>query len=93
MPMEAIARAPLFEGLEPAALSEVASVMRFRSYDAGTILCREGEPGESMFVIVEGLVQSRVSSFSGEEARAMSFFAADRLAGKLRQGDVIGVTR
>ena len=63
--------------------------MRYRSFEAGTVVCREGEPGESMFLIVDGLVQARVSAL---EARALSMFAEDRLAGKLRQGDAIGAT-
>src|SRR4051794_16350534 len=63
--------------------------MRFRSYRPGAVVCREGEPGESMFLIVDGLVQARVSAM---EARALSIFAEDRLAGKLRQGDAIGAT-
>src|SRR4051794_39427523 len=63
--------------------------MRYRSFAAGTVVCREGEPGKSMFLIVDGLVQARVSAL---EARALSMFAQDRLAGKLRQGDAIGAT-
>ncbi len=89
MPVEALARAPLFAGLEPEALTTIAHAMRFRSYEAGAIICREGEPGESMFLIVDGLVQARVAAL---EARALSMFAEDRLAGKLRQGDAIGAT-
>ena len=42
-----------------------------------------------MFLIVDGLVQARVAAL---EARALSMFAEDRLAGKLRQGDAIGAT-
>jgi predicted acylesterase/phospholipase RssA/CRP-like cAMP-binding protein len=89
VPIQALARAPLFAGLEPAALAEVAHAMRFRSFPAGEVICREGEPGESMFLIVDGLVQARVSAL---DARALSMFAEDRLAGKLRQGDAIGAT-
>ena len=63
--------------------------MRFRSFEAGELVCREGEPGESMFLIVDGLVQARVAAL---DARALIMFAEDRLAGKLRQGDAIGAT-
>ena len=89
VPVEALARAPLFAGLEAEELTTIAHAMRFRSYEAGAIICREGEPGESMFLIVDGLVQARVAAL---EARALSMFAEDRLAGKLRQGDAIGAT-
>src|SRR4051794_3017666 len=89
VPVEALSRAPLFAGLDDAALADIAHAMRFRSFAPGTVVCREGEPGESMFLIVDGLVQARVSAL---EARALSIFAEDRLAGKLRQGDAIGAT-
>jgi NTE family protein len=85
----ALARAPLFAGLEEDALSEIAAAMRLRWFEANAVVCREGEPGESMFLIVEGLVQARVAALN---ARALSIFAEDRLAGKLRQGDAIGAT-
>jgi NTE family protein len=84
-----LARAPLFAGLAPDALEEIAQAMQPRSYGPGDVVCREGEPGKSMFLIVDGLVQARVSAI---EARALSIFAEDRLAGKLRQGDAIGAT-
>jgi NTE family protein len=91
VPVEALAGAPLFDGLGAADLVAVAAEMRYRAYRAGEIICREGEPGESMFVILDGLVQVRVFELpAGGEDRALSFFASDRLVGKLRRGDVIG---
>ena len=92
MPVGALDGAPLFEGLDQGELAEVASVMRFRSFEAGATICREGDPSESMFVIVEGLVHLRVASLDDPGMRARSFFAEGRLAGKLRYGDVIGAT-
>ena len=89
VPVEALARAPLFAGLDQVALADVAHAMRFREFAPGEVICREGEPGESMFLIVDGLVQARVAAL---DARALSMFAEDRLAGKLRQGDAIGAT-
>ncbi len=68
VPIEALSRAPLLAGLELEALVEIAHAMRYRSFEPGTVVCREGEPGESMFLIVDGLVQARVSAL---EARAL----------------------
>src|SRR5215203_3851930 len=93
VPVDVLATAPLFEGLGDADLVAVAAEMRFRAYREGEVICREGEPGESMFVILDGLVQVRVLDLGGGgEDRALSFFAGDRLVGKLRRGDVIGAT-
>jgi len=86
---DVLGRAPLFAGLEADALGEIADAMRLRYFEANAVVCREGEPGDSMFLIVEGLVQARVVAM---ESRALSIFAEDRLAGKLRQGDAIGAT-
>ena len=90
VPVHVLASVPLFDGLGFAELADVAAAMSYREFAAGQTVCREGEPGESLFVIVEGLVQIRVSRLAHPEARALSFFAGDRVAGKLRSGDVIG---
>ncbi len=55
------------------------------------MICREGEQGESMFVIVDGLVHLLASrSPSMPEVRTRSIFDEGRLVGKLRRGDVVG---
>jgi CRP-like cAMP-binding protein len=59
---------PLFAGLPPAVLDELARRSRPRSYPAGQILFSEGDPGDALVVLEEG--QLRVSRFtpSGDEA-------------------------
>lgn len=90
VPTSALADAPLFEGLEPAELGSVAGAMRYRSFEAGELVCREGEQGESMFVIVDGLVHLLVALPAPPEVRTRSIFDEGRLVGKLRRGDVVG---
>lgn len=90
VPIAALERADLFEGLGPAELQGVAAVMRFRSFEPGDTICREGEQGESMFVVVDGLVHLLRSLAELPEVRTRSIFDEGRLVGKLRPGEVFG---
>lgn len=59
---------PLFGELDERSLQAVATLARERAAHAGEILMREGEPGETFLVIVDGTV--RVES-AGREVRSM----------------------
>lgn len=57
----------LFGELDPAALSSLAERAVERSYKKGQLLVYQGDSGDSVFVIVEGLVKVMVTSEEGEE--------------------------
>jgi NTE family protein len=71
-----LSRVPLFAGLDAGALGEAEAAMSRRSFAAGDVICRVGEPGESLFVIVDGLAS--VVRPEGD------------VVARLRRGDVIG---
>ncbi len=52
--VEALKRAPLFEGLSKKELTELARATEDLRIEAGTVLCREGSLGREFFVLVEG---------------------------------------
>ena len=52
--VEALKRAPLFEGLSKKELAELARVTEDLKIEPGTVLCREGKIGREFFVIVDG---------------------------------------
>jgi CRP-like cAMP-binding protein len=52
--LEALARAPLFEGLSKKELAELARATDELTVPAGTVLCREGSLGSEFFVVVDG---------------------------------------
>ena len=52
--LEALKRAPLFEGLTKKELTEVARATDELTVPAGTVLCREGSLGSEFFVVVDG---------------------------------------
>jgi len=49
-----LATVPLLEGLDEAALEQLARVMRRRTVPEGRVLWRQGEHGREVFVVVEG---------------------------------------
>jgi CRP/FNR family cyclic AMP-dependent transcriptional regulator len=54
--VEALGRAPLFEGLSRKELIQLARVSEDLEIPAGRMLCKEGERGQEFFVIVDGEV-------------------------------------
>jgi ABC-type multidrug transport system ATPase subunit/CRP-like cAMP-binding protein/ABC-type multidrug transport system permease subunit len=62
---------PLFAGCSPDVLTHVAAALRPVTFAEGHIVCREGDPGDVMYLIREGtaLVTTRVGEQSVELAR------------------------
>jgi CRP/FNR family transcriptional regulator, cyclic AMP receptor protein len=52
--VEALKRAPLFDGLSRKELTQLARVSEDMELPAGTVLCKEGEIGHEFFVILDG---------------------------------------
>jgi len=55
--VEALKRAPLFEGLSNKELRELARATEDLKIEAGTVLCKEGSLGREFFVIVDGVAE------------------------------------
>jgi NTE family protein len=74
-----LARLPLFQDLRPDLQDEIVRHMQLRLYAADEVICRAGEPGNSLFVVHSGLANVLVSGPQGNRAIA-----------RLRRGDIIG---
>jgi CRP-like cAMP-binding protein len=72
--VEALKRAPLFEGLSRKELRELASATDDLSVAAGTVLCREGGLGREFFVIVDGEAEVTKAGKRIATRRAGEFF-------------------
>jgi CRP/FNR family cyclic AMP-dependent transcriptional regulator len=70
----------LFGELDTGALSSLAERAIERSYKKGQLLVYQGDTGDSVFVVVEGLVKVMVTSEEGEEMVLVT----------LRPGDTFG---
>lgn len=62
----------LFRGLKPAALERIARVTQEVTFDAGAPIFRHGEPGDKLWLLLEGKVRiARELGSLGEETLAM----------------------
>ncbi len=69
----------VFEGLDQSALEEISGQMRRRRFEAREVIVRQGDTGDSLFVIQEGVAQVMVEQ--GGVAKPLA---------RLRRGDVVG---
>jgi sigma-B regulation protein RsbU (phosphoserine phosphatase) len=71
-----------FKGLEEETLRELREVAERREYQPGDVICRQGEPGNTFYVIVEGNVAATRKLESGEE-RLLSVLGPRRYFGEM----------
>lgn len=64
----AMARSPLFHGIEPEELTRIAQTMSRRRYRRDEVIFHEGDPGDSLHVVVAGRVKITRESSEGDEA-------------------------
>ena len=62
-----LARTALFGGLDAISLAGAAAACTRRGYARGEVLCVQGEPGASLFVVVSGLVKVVFTAEQGDE--------------------------
>ena len=74
-----LAGVELLDGLSAAAVDDISAQMRPRDFAAGDLICRQGDPGESLFVIRRGLAQVWIDIGGRVE-----------MLGVMRRGDVAG---
>lgn len=72
MDVDILRKVALFEGLTTTQLRKLGAALKPREFPAGAHLFREGEPGQSMFIITRGKVRiSKMVPGIGEEALAI----------------------
>ncbi|MCG3171984.1 MAG: hypothetical protein GMKNLPBB_00125 [Myxococcota bacterium] len=76
-----ISRVELFEGATGTELKRFAEMMIPRFFKAGDIVIRQGEPGESMFVVGEGAMEARLVNDKHPEGLVL---------GKIQPGQFFG---
>jgi len=62
-------RVPLFAGLAPADLKQVAAITGERFYPDGELIAQQGEPGDEMYIIVSGEVRVLTGATRGKDAK------------------------
>jgi CRP/FNR family cyclic AMP-dependent transcriptional regulator len=64
---EVLARAGLFQGVDPDAAEALAGEFEFVDTPRGTVLFSEGDPGDSLYIVVSGKVKLGRRSSDGRE--------------------------
>jgi CRP-like cAMP-binding protein len=77
---QAMASSVIFRTLSEDARAHLAAQGRAERVDNGAMLCRAGEPGDSVYVVLEGELEVRLSSAGGRDVRILS----------LKPGDLVG---
>jgi NTE family protein len=77
----ALARSPLFDGLDGPSLEAIEASMRRREFQPREILCHAGETGDNLLLIVSGLARVVLADPLGDGGRTVA---------KLRRGDLVG---
>jgi len=80
--IEALRAVPLFADLHPAELKKMLRIMHKRSYLAGEIIFREGEPGAGMYLIQRGAVDIVIQLPDGSE-RVLAALADRQFFGEM----------
>lgn len=66
-PAALLASTGLFAGISPSALGRLSASASQRTYPAGQVLFHEGDPGEALYIVAEGMVKVTVTSVDGRE--------------------------
>lgn len=72
-------RVPLFERLAPEDLQRLATVATERWFEPGEALVREGDPGDELFVILDGTVVVTRTDDDGAQRRIRAYGAGDHI--------------
>lgn len=73
---------PFFQSLDPSFSDLVCGCARNARFDAGSYLCREGEPADSLYLIREGQVALEIHAPAAEPLRFQT----------LDSGDLVGLS-
>lgn len=63
--VEALRAIPLFAKIEPTRLKLLAFTSEHIEYDAGEVVCRQGEPGDAAYILLEGTADVLVDTPKG----------------------------
>ena len=86
-----LARSPLFADLDPTALMFLVRLGRRRTYKAGDVLMRQGEPSTSIHFLLSGKVRAERARRTDDRPRLLADLEAGAVVGEM--GVVIDIPR
>jgi CRP/FNR family transcriptional regulator, cyclic AMP receptor protein len=84
----ALERTPLFAGLDRGHLEDVLAVGRRVSFEAGQAIVERGDPGDAMYIVMDGVAEVDVGGRFHRLERGDFFGEMAVLAGKPREATV-----
>lgn len=69
----------IFEGIEPDALGALVDVMQREKYATGHVMFEKEDPGDAMYIILQGAVRIYISDVEGNEFTIRTFHNGDIL--------------
>jgi CRP/FNR family transcriptional regulator, cyclic AMP receptor protein len=91
--LAALGRMPLFAGLDRGHLEAVLAVGRRVSFEAGQAIVERGDPGDAMYIVLDGAAEVDVGGRFHRLERGDFFGEMAVLAGKRREATVKAVER
>ena len=86
-------RVPLFTGFNEDELRRIVELSRIVESPTGTVITQIGEPGDSFFVIIDGMVAVRTPVGAGGQLRPGDFFGEMSLVdGEPRSATIVATT-
>ena len=65
--VEFLQRVPLFHGIEPELVENIAKIMTLTRFTADQFLCHKGEPGDACYILGKGQVRVLTQSENGNQ--------------------------
>jgi CRP-like cAMP-binding protein len=78
--MDTLASVPFFSGLDAVGLETIGRTVRTRRFRRGEVIFHQGDPGDALFIVMNGGIKISLPSDMGDEA----------ILATLRSGDVFG---
>src|SRR5690606_19425083 len=64
--MHTLRRCDLCQGLRPTELHDIARAVRLLAFRSGEVICRQNDPGDSMYIVAKGRVRVAVELEDGD---------------------------
>lgn len=78
--VDSLRNIPMFKGIDPAKLRLLAFISERMTFRPGEMLCQQGEPGDSAYIILSGTADVLVDTGGGQL----------RKVAEIKQNDVVG---
>lgn len=72
----------IFEALPSEELETIAQLLRERRLDESDVLCRQGEPGDALFIVTGGRIRLSTTDPSGNE-KVLTYFTDGQFFGEM----------